>query len=109
MPTYNIWLQNKDGTGTAHPVEGRKFKVTLDGAEFWFFVHEDPNVIGLWKVSDLRSGRKCIEIPHATLAASRGNTLAAAKAAWKKFMSGRNEKSVRYVIEAAPALEESSR
>lgn len=108
MPTYNIWLQNKDGTGTAYPVEGRKFKVTLDNTQFWFGVHEAHDTIGLYRITDLRSGRKVLDIPHAVLAANRGSLPAAAKAAWKKFMSGRNEKSVRAVIEAAPALEETT-
>ena len=106
---FRIHLQQKDGTGTTTDVVGHRFRVTLDGVTFWFGAHEAHDTIGLYRITDLRSGRKVLDIPHATLAASRGNTLAAAKAAWKKFMSGRNEKSVRQVIEAAPALEESSR
>lgn len=103
---FRIYLQQKDGTGSTTDVVGHRFRVTLDNTQFWFGVHEAHDTIGLYRITDLRSGRKVLDIPHAVLAANRGSLPAAAKAAWKKFMSGRNEKSVRAVIEAAPALEE---
>ena len=104
MPTFQIYITDS----TARAVEGRKFKVAIDGAEFWFIAHEAHDMIGLYRITDLRSGRKVLDIPHSVLAANRGSLVPAAKAAWKKFMSGRNEKSVRQVIEAAPALEEAT-
>lgn len=107
--TFRIHLQQKDGTGTTTVVVGRRFRVTLDGVTFWFGAHEAHDKVGFYRITDLRSGRKVLDISHATMAANRGSLVLAAKAAWKKFMSGRNERSVRAVIESAPALEESSR
>ena len=103
---FRIYLQQKDGTGSTVDVVGHRFRVTLDGATFWFGAHEAHDMVGRYHITDLRSGRKVLDIPYYVLAANHGRLPAAAKAAWKKFMSGRNEKSVRAVIEAAPALEE---
>ena len=103
---FRIYTPTRDGTNETRDVVGHRFRVTLDGATFWFGAHEAHDTFGFYRITDLRSGRKVLDIPHATMGANRGNLPAAAKAAWKKFMSGRNEKSVRQVIEAAPALEE---
>lgn len=105
---FRIYMQHKDGTGSPRDVVGHRFRITVDNTQFWFGVHEAHDTIGLYRITDLRSGRKVLDIPHHVLAANRGILPAAAKAAWKKFMSGRNEKSVRAVIEAAPALEETA-
>lgn len=102
---FRIYTPTRDGTNETHDVVGHRFRVTVDNTQFWFGVHEAHDTIGLYRITDLRSGRKVLDIPHAVLAANRGSLPAAAKAAWRKFMSGRNEKSVRAVIEAAPALE----
>ena len=103
---FRIYTPTRDGTNETRDVVGHRFRVTVDNTQFWFGVHEAHDMIGLYRVTDLRSGRKVLDIPHHVLAANRGRLPAAAKAAWKKFMSGRNEKSVRAVIESAPALEE---
>lgn len=103
---FCIYLQHKDGTSGTLDVVGHRFRVTIDNTEFWFGVHEAHDMIGLYRITDLRSGCKLLDIPHQTLAANRGNLPAAAKAAWKKFMSGRNQQDIRRVIEAAPKLKE---
>lgn len=105
---FRIYTPTRDGTNETRDVVGHRFRVTVDNTQFWFGVHEAHDTIGLYRITDLRSGRKVLDIPHAVLAANRGRLPAAAKAAWKKFMSGRNEKSVRAVIEAAPSLEEAT-
>ena len=103
---FRIYTPTRDGTNETRDVVGHRFRVTVDNTQFWFGVHEAHDMIGLYRITDIRSGRKVLDIPHYVLAANHGRLPAAAKAAWKKFMSGRNEKSVRAVIEAAPALEE---
>ena len=105
---FRIYTPTRDGTNETRDVVGHRFRVTVDNTQCWCGVHEAHDTIGLYRITDLRSGRKVLDIPHAVLAANRGSLPAAAKAAWKKFMSGRNEKSVRAVIEAAPALEDAT-
>lgn len=104
--TFRIYTPTRDGTNETRDVVGHRFRVTVDNTQFWFGVHEAHDTIGLYRITDIRSGRKVLDIPRHVLAINRGSLPAAAKAAWKKFMSGRNEKSVRAVIEAAPALKE---
>lgn len=108
MPVFQILIQNKDGTIDSFETQGRKFKVTLDGADFWFIAHTDHRMTGVYTVSDLRSGRKVFTIPNSTLVAHKDNLVSAAKSALSQFMRGRNEKTVRTVIESALSLKEAT-
>ena len=103
---FRIYTPTRDGTNETRDVVGHRFRVTLDNTQFWFGVHEAHDMIGLYRITDIRSGRKVLDIPYHVLVANRGILPAAAKAAWRKFMTGRNEKSVRQIIESAPALKE---
>ena len=103
---FRIYTPTRDGTNETRDVVGHRFRVTVDNTQFWFGVHEAHDTIGLYRITDIRSGRKVLDIPYHVLVANRGILPAAAKAAWRKFMTGRNEKSVRQIIESAPALKE---
>lgn len=103
---FRICTPTRDGTNETRDVVGHRFRVTVDNTQFWFGVHEAHDTIGLYRITDIRSGRKVLDIPYHVLVANRGILPAAAKAAWRKFMTGRNEKSVRQIIESAPALKE---
>lgn len=102
MPTFKI----RRTDNTTIDVEGRKFKASAGGAEFWFFVHESPEFIGQVTVSDVRTGLRVFNLAHQTLAAHRGDQMSAAKAAWKKFLVGRNQADIRKIMESAPNLAE---
>lgn len=108
MPTYRICCDNSAPRHRNKPaileVEGRKFKVTVAGAEFWFFVHEAHDRTNQLVISDLRSGKRVTLINVLELHACRGDRVQAAKRTWAKFLAERDPAKVRAVLEAAPVL-----
>lgn len=105
MSTFKIRCTDN----TTRDVEGRKFKAAVGGAEFWFFVHESYEFIGQVTVSDVRTGLQVFNLAHQTLAAHRGDQMSAGKAAWKKFLVGRNQADILKAMLAAPTLEDAMR
>lgn len=101
MATYEITVHAKSKL-VRTKVEGRRFRVSIGGADFWMVVHEDPGVIGSVVVSDLRSGFRFTRVGPLHLQACRGDRVSAGKMAVSAFLADRTDHAhIRKVIEQA--------
>ena len=97
MPKYRINLAN----GASQEVEGRCFAYYLEGLQYWFVAHLDHRTGTIWTVTEKSTGFRVQDIPHTTLAACRGDAVAAAKQVIKSLADRLGEGRIRQVIRTA--------
>ena len=99
MQTYKITLAN----GHPQEVEGRRFSYYLESTQYWFIAHLDHHTGTVWTVTERSTGLRVQDIPHSTLAACRGDAIAAAKQVLKSLADRLGEARIRQVIHAGQA------
>lgn len=99
MPTYKITLAN----GHTQEVEGRRFSYYLESIQYWFIAHLDHRTGTVWTVTEMSTGLRVQDIPRSTLAACRGDAIAAAKQVLKSLADRLGEARIRQVIRAGQA------
>ncbi len=99
MPKYRINLAN----GASQEVEGRRFSYYLENVQYWLIAHLDHRTGTVWTVTERSTGFRVQDIPHSTLAACRGDAIAAAKQVIKSLADRLGEARIRQTIHSAQA------
>ena len=99
MPTYKITLAN----GHTQEVEERRFSYYLESTQYWFIAHLDHRTGTVWTVTERSTRLRVQDIPHSTLAACRGDAIAAAKQVLKSLADRLGEARIRQAIHAEQA------